>query len=75
MVDDEYPAHAVFDCATGELRFEPQTAEEIAEAQARAEAWRREQEQNAAGQEQIRALVDAHPDPLVKLLAQRAGLA
>lgn len=78
-MDGERPVRVVADCSTGTAIATPlsdaqwaehRQAEADGEARARVVA-----EQQSAEDEQIRALVDAHPDPLVKLLARRAGLA
>ena len=81
-MDGERPAHLVLDCGTGTETYTPLSDQEWAEhrqalAAAHAEAQDRaaEAEAKAAEDKRVRALVDAHPDPLVKLLARRAGLA
>lgn len=78
-VDGERPVHLVLDCTSGQGHEKPLTDEQWAahrqaeaEGEARAQA---EAERLRAEGEAIRGLVDAHPDPLVKLLAQRVGLA
>lgn len=77
---DERPVHLELDCSPVKLAISTplgddewaahRQAEVQGEARVQAEA-----EQRAAEDARIRELVDAHPDPLVKLLAQRAGLA
>lgn len=67
--------HHVVDCRTGAQTITPFTEAETAAF------WDNERRgaelaaQKAQEDEQIKALVEAHSDPLVQLLARKAGLA
>lgn len=75
MSDTDRPVHHEVDCSTGQATLTPVTDEELEQIQARTTAAFAEQAEAAAEEAALRAAVAAHPDPLVKALAARLGLA
>lgn len=73
--EPERPVHHVHDCSTGATTI---TAMTDAEWKAHQQLEQDTEQQAAAQAEQDKMLAEqvaAHPDPLVRLLAQKAGLA
>jgi hypothetical protein len=75
MDTEERPVHAEYNCTTGEYGEVPLSDEEWdAHKQRMADAAAQLVEQQEE-EERIRGLVENHPDPLVQILAKKAGLA
>lgn len=73
-VMEERPVHHVFNCETGDTDTVPLSDLEWAEhKQVETDSLRAAAEQAIADQELARQ-VSAHPDPIVRILAERAGL-
>jgi hypothetical protein len=81
MADDQEPAppdglhHVEFDVSTGELAYRSLTPMEVAAHRERLQEAEDERIREERDRAELAAQVAGHPDPLVRLLAQRAGLA
>ena len=74
-MDEERPVHTVVDCSSGEVTHIPLSDEEWAEHRQRSAEHAAAVQAEAARRDELAARVAAHSDPLVQLLAQKAGLA
>jgi hypothetical protein len=71
---EERPVHTVVDCSSGAVTHTPLTDDEWAEHRAAGARAAAEAEAGAAQRTELAAAAAAHPDPLVRELAARAGL-
>lgn len=75
MDDDRRPVHVTADCATQQITFTPLTDEEVDRQRETERAAVAEERARIAEEQRLEELVAAHPDPLVRELARRAGIA
>jgi len=69
------PVHRDYNVSTGVVTNTPVTDEEWDEMERRDAAELKRRQTQALADEQLRAVVAAHPDPVVQELARRSGLA